>query len=115
MMQVASELCTRITIEEPNFILWQDLTSFIERSFYELYPGQSLELAPHIELIASMLDAVRRGQIKRLIINMPPRHLKSRCVSVAFVAWVELPQALEVVSGMSAAAEAPGNRGHYLI
>jgi hypothetical protein len=35
-----------------------------------------------------MLDAVRRGQIKRLIINLPPRHLKSHCVSVAFVAWV---------------------------
>jgi len=77
-----------ITPEELLLILRQDLASFIERSFYELHPGQSLELAPHIELIASMLDAVRRGQIKRLIINMPPRHLKPHCVSVAFVAWV---------------------------
>jgi len=72
-----------ITPEELLLILRQDLASFIERSFYELHPGQSLELAPHIELIASMLDAVRRGQIKRLIINMPPRHLKPHCVSVA--------------------------------
>ena len=86
--KLPSELCTHITIEELNFILRQDLASFIERSFYELHPGQSLELAPHIELIASMLDAVRHGQIKRLIINMPPRHLKSHCVSVAFVAWM---------------------------
>ena len=77
-----------ITPEELLLILRQDLASFIERGFYELHPGQSLEFAPHIELIASKLDAVRRGEIKRLIINLPPRHLKSHCVSVAFVAWV---------------------------
>ena len=47
-----------------------------------------LNFAPHIELIARKLDAVRRGEIKRLIINLPPRHLKSHCVSVAFVAWM---------------------------
>jgi hypothetical protein len=78
-MQVASQLS--VTMKELNLILRQDLASFIERSFYELHPGQSLELAPHIELIASKLDAVRRGEIKRLIINLPPRHLKSHCVS----------------------------------
>jgi hypothetical protein len=88
MMQVASELSPDITLTEFYLILRQDLASFIERSFYELHPGQSLELAPHIELIASKLEAVRRGEIKRLIINLPPRHLKSHCVSVAFVAWV---------------------------
>jgi transposase InsO family protein len=32
--------------------------------------------------------AVRRGEIKRLIINLPPRCLKSHCASVAFVAWM---------------------------
>jgi predicted phage terminase large subunit-like protein len=85
-MQVASQLS--VTMKELILILRQDLTSFIERSFYELHPGQSLELAPHIELIATKLEAVRRGEIKRLIINLPPRHLKSHCVSVAFVAWM---------------------------
>jgi hypothetical protein len=38
--------------------------------------------------MATKLEAVRRGEIKRLIINLPPRHLKSHCVSVAFVAWL---------------------------
>ena len=37
--------------------------------------------------MAAKLDAVRRGSIKRLIINVPPRHLKSICASVAFPAW----------------------------
>jgi hypothetical protein len=87
-MQVASQLSAHVTIKELHLILRQDLASFIERSFYELHPGQSLELAPHIELIATKLEAVRRGEIKRLIINLPPRCLKSHCALVAFVAWM---------------------------
>ena len=88
-----SDIATRIpdaamSTEELLPTMRQDLASFFERSFYELHPGQCLNFAPHIELIASMLDAVRRGEIKRLIINLPPRHLKSHCVSVAFVAWM---------------------------
>ena len=42
----------------------------------------------HIDLIAEYLLAVQRGEIKRLIINMPPRALKSVCVSVAWPAWL---------------------------
>ena len=77
-----------ISPEEYACILRSDLTSFIEASFYELHPGKRLDLAPHIEVVATKLEAVRRGEIKRLIINLPPRHLKSHCVSVAFVAWL---------------------------
>ena len=77
-----------LTAEEYACILKSDLTSFIEASFYELHPGHRLDLAPHIEVIATKLEAVRSGQTRRLIINLPPRHLKSHCVSVAFVAWL---------------------------
>jgi hypothetical protein len=77
-----------LSAQELCLILKEDLTSFIERSFYELHPGHRLDLAPHIEVIATRLQAVRRGEIRRLIINLPPRHLKSHCVSVAFVAWL---------------------------
>src|SRR5438874_1327265 len=68
-------------------ILRRDLMSFIERSFYELNPQTELSLAPHLELIAAKLEACRRGEINRLIINLPPRQLKSHCASVAFPAW----------------------------
>jgi predicted phage terminase large subunit-like protein len=68
-------------------ILRRDLMSFIERAFYELNPQTELLLAPHIELIAAKLEACRRGQINRLIVNLPPRQLKSHCASVAFPAW----------------------------
>ena len=42
----------------------------------------------HIGCIAEHLEAVRRGEIKKLIINVPPRTLKSYLVSCAFPAWV---------------------------
>jgi predicted phage terminase large subunit-like protein len=68
-------------------ILRRDLMSFIERSFYELNPQTKLLRAPHLELIAAKLEACRRGKINRLIVNLPPRQLKSQCASVAFPAW----------------------------
>lgn len=68
-------------------ILRHDFTSFIERSFFELNPQTRLLNSPHIEVIATKLEACRKGTVRRLIINLPPRHLKSHCASIAFVAW----------------------------
>ena len=42
----------------------------------------------HIEVLAAKLEEVRRGSCKRLIVNVPPRHLKSHATSIAFPAWV---------------------------
>jgi hypothetical protein len=41
----------------------------------------------HIEIIAAKLIAVRNGNVRRLIVNLPPRHLKSLLAPVAFPAW----------------------------
>jgi len=41
----------------------------------------------HIEMIAAKLEACRQGKIRRLIINVPPRHLKSILGSVSMPAW----------------------------
>jgi hypothetical protein len=55
-----------------------------------LLPGPPLadrlsdELAPRI---AAELTEVREGKIRRLVINLPPRHLKSLMASIAFPAW----------------------------
>jgi len=51
----------------------------------EMIPG--FAPAPHLRLIAEKLEAVERGEIKRLIISCPPRHGKSWLVSRAFAAW----------------------------
>lgn len=41
----------------------------------------------HHELLSSALERVENGTLKRLIVNMPPRHGKSELVSVNFPAW----------------------------
>ena len=73
---------------EYEFVLRRDLMSFIERSFYELNPRTSFSRSPHIEVMASRLEACRQGKAKRLVVNQPPRSLKSHAVSVAFPAWL---------------------------
>lgn len=77
-----------MTLSEYRALLRHHLLSFIVRSFYELNPEGSLVLAPYIELIAAKLEACRLGKIKRLIISVPPRSLKSIMASVAFPAYV---------------------------
>jgi predicted phage terminase large subunit-like protein len=65
-----------------------DFMSFILGSFCELNPQTPFIESPYIDLIASRLEASRRGEVKRLIINLPPRSLKSHIASVAFAAWL---------------------------
>jgi predicted phage terminase large subunit-like protein len=77
-----------LSADDYNYILKNDLMSFIERSFYELNPQTPFLTAPYIELMASKLEACRRRKSKRLIINLPPRQLKSHSASIAFVAWL---------------------------
>jgi hypothetical protein len=69
-------------------ILRDDFPSFIAKVFSLINPGAEYHANWHIDLIAQYLEAVRLGQIKRLIINMPPRALKSVCVSVSWPAWI---------------------------
>ena len=69
-------------------VLRHDLCSFIHRSFLELNPQTPFLSNWHIELLAAKLEEVRRGTCKRLIINIPPRHLKSHTASIAFPAWL---------------------------
>ena len=69
-------------------MLREDLASFIRKVFHTVNPGTNYEHNWHINLIADYLTAVKNGDIKRLIINVPPRSLKSICASVAWPAWL---------------------------
>jgi len=71
-----------------NAVLRQDLSSFIGKVFHTINPSAEYQPNWHIDLIASYLREVEEGKIKRLIINIPPRSLKSVCVSVAWPAWL---------------------------
>jgi len=45
-------------------------------------------MGTHHGIIAKKLEQIGRGEIKRLIINMPPRHTKSEFASFLFPAWM---------------------------
>ncbi|CAK6515084.1 hypothetical protein [Rickettsia helvetica] len=64
-----------------NSILRQDFHSFIIKVFNTINPGTEYYPSKHIRIITDYLNAVQSGEINRLIINIPPRSLKSICVS----------------------------------
>ncbi|HEY6356618.1 MAG TPA: hypothetical protein VIX35_00155, partial [Vicinamibacterales bacterium] len=74
--------------QEVNALLRQDLPSFIAKSFQTLNGGECFLPNWHIDSMARDLEQCREGLTKRLIITLPPRYLKSICVSVAFPAWL---------------------------
>ncbi len=69
-------------------LLSNDLSAFIHRSFLELNPHLPFEPNWHVDAMAAKLEQVRLGRCRRLIINIPPRHLKSHVASVCFPAWL---------------------------
>ncbi len=70
-----------------NAAMRERLPLFIQRSFMTLEPGRAYDDNWHIDHIAYHLRRVQRGACRRLIINIPPRHLKSISVTIAFSAW----------------------------
>ncbi len=65
------------------------LLPFLYKVFRTLHPGGTrFELNWHIEAMCNLLEKVGRGEIMRLIMEVPPRHLKSITTSVAFTAWL---------------------------
>ena len=71
-----------------KYLIKHDLYSFINKVFSTINPGIKYQPNWHIDLISDYLTAVQNGEIKRLIINLPPRSLKSVCISVAWPAWL---------------------------
>lgn len=69
-------------------VYFNSLYAFLCRAFGVLNPGEQLVEALYLRAICDMLEKVARGEVKRLIITLPPRHLKSQIVSVAFPAWL---------------------------
>ena len=65
-----------------------DLPSFLEFAFRTLHPNREYLHHWIIEVLGGYLQRCYQGECKRLIINMPPRYLKSMCTSIAFPAWV---------------------------
>lgn len=64
------------------------LDAYTQRIFRILEPGVQFNWNWHIGCVTDHLEAVYKGEISRLIINIPPRTLKSIIVARAFPSWV---------------------------
>ena len=68
-------------------LLAKDLTAFTEFAFGVVRPGVPLKRNWHLDALTYKLSQLAKGYIRRLIITLPPRSLKSLCASVALPAW----------------------------
>ncbi len=69
-------------------MLRQDFMAFFMKVFATLEPGIGFAPNWHYEHLAWQLERVRRGEVRRLIINVPPRSGKSVLASVAWPMFV---------------------------
>src|SRR3990170_1734580 len=68
-------------------LIEMDLMAFTEFAFSVVRPGVLLKRNWHVDAVTYKLAQVAKCYIRRLIITLPPRSLKSLCASVALPAW----------------------------
>lgn len=88
--QIASLLRKEISerkVAEEAERLSGSLIDFIRASWEHLEPETEYIHNWHVDAICEHLEAVSRGEIKRLQIWVPPQSMKSRLVSILWPAW----------------------------
>ncbi len=73
---------------ELKAILQKDFASFHRKAFQTLNAGKKLGDQPYLQHLCFTVDQLARGKLKRLVVNMPPRHLKTFTASVCGPAWM---------------------------
>jgi predicted phage terminase large subunit-like protein len=84
----ASQLSPAEQFELYRRLLENDFGGFVRAAWPILEPATPFLDNWHIDLIAEYLTLVQRREIRRLIINVPPRHMKSLLCTVLFPCWV---------------------------
>lgn len=72
----------RLAQIERKELAQQDFLTFVKSVWPEFIAGN------HHKIIAEKLQRIASGELKRLIVNMPPRHTKSEFASFLFPAWM---------------------------
>ncbi len=72
---------------EAELIRRKGLRAFVERAWHVVEPHVTFVPGWHLDCIADHLEAVSRGEIQRLILAVPPRHMKTTLVSIMWPAW----------------------------
>lgn len=81
------------------------LLEFVKRGWHTLHPGTEFVAGWAIETMCQHLEAVTRGEVTRLLINVPPGCTKSMLVNVFWPAWEWGPKGLSHYKYISCAHE----------
>ena len=73
-------------LDEAN-VLSSSLRAYTKAAWPIIEPAHPFVPNWHLDAIAEHLEAVTSGQLKRLLINIPPRCMKSLSVSVLWMTW----------------------------
>jgi predicted phage terminase large subunit-like protein len=71
-----------------SLIIKGGLRQFIRLAWKQVEPARPFISGWHIDAIAEHLEAISNGQLNRLVINIPPGHMKSLACCVFWPAWV---------------------------
>ena len=72
----------------------ESLADFAIQSWHILEPSTELKWGWAMEAICDHLEAVTRGEVKRLLMNVPPGSMKSLLTGVLWPAWEWGPKGL---------------------
>ena len=91
---------------------------FHKMSWHVIEPAVTLTENWHLDAITDHGQALARGEIKNLIINVPPRHTKSSVISIQLPAWIWTWKPSDQILGCSynqAIAERDSRKSRLLI
>jgi predicted phage terminase large subunit-like protein len=88
----------QIEILESKEACEASLSEFIRQGWKYIDPN-AYHHSWHVDAVCEHLEAVANGDIRRLIINIPPRTSKSSIVSVGFSAWIWAQSMAGPISG----------------
>ena len=76
------KLALKLSEKKKKSKVHDDFLSFVKHVWPEFIEGS------HHKKIAEKFNQIAKGEIKRLIINMPPRHTKSEFASFLLPSWM---------------------------
>jgi predicted phage terminase large subunit-like protein len=72
--------------------LAHDFPAFVKKAWTVLQPNRQLIWSWHYDYLCEQLTLVKQRQLLRLIVNVPPRTLKSTIITIAYPVWVWLTE-----------------------
>lgn len=80
------ELLDRLSVLADGVAV-ERLSAFVRRAWHLINPGRQLVWNWHMDAMCEHLEAITAGQIRRLVINIPPGYSKTTIVTICWAAW----------------------------